>query len=154
MDIEKLRAFLVDANKHTYSTGNESLNKKEVDKSTTITYEKEEWKFHDNFFGGEPYGGRVVVFYQNNPVWIMVYYGLIDSQNAPEAVYPVLQQALRHMPEESPFRGPKELIDGEYIYRNTWTGSVEKYSGKEIILKNKKEIYWATYMGGLVDRKR
>ena len=154
MNTEDLRLFLVDANKNTYSTGNTSLNKKEEDKSTTITYKKDEWNFHDNFFGGEPYGGREVVFYQNNPVWIMVYYGSIDGDIAPDSVYPILQKALRHMPEESPFRGPKEMIEGEYLYRNIWKGSIESFSGDEIIIKNGKEIYRATYNGGLVDRKR
>ncbi len=154
MNLERLRSFLVEANKNTYSTGDESLNKKEEDKSTTITYKKGEWSFHDNFFGGEPYGGREVVFYQNNPVWIMTYYGSIDSSTPPETVYPTLQKALRHMPENAPFRGPKELVDNEYTYQNRWSETLEKFSGEEVIFKNGKEIYRASYMGGLVDRKR
>lgn len=32
---------------------------------------------NDNFFGGEPYGGREVVFYEEKPVWMMVYYGWV-----------------------------------------------------------------------------
>jgi hypothetical protein len=154
MNLENLRLFLVDANKNTYSTGNESLNKKEEDKSTTITYKKDEWTFHDNFFGGEPYGGREVVFYQDNPVWIMVYYGSIDASVSPEGVYPILQKALRQMPKDSPFRGPTEMKEGEYTYQNTWSGSIHEFTGKEIILKNGDEIYRATYSGGLVDKKR
>ena len=154
MNTENLRLFLVDANKNTYSTGNTSLNKKETDQSTTITYKKDEWSFYDIFFGGEPYGGREVVFYQNNPVWIMVYYGSINEDIAPESVYPILQKALRQMPDDSPFRGPKEMIEGEYIYRNTWKGAVESFSGEEVILKKGIEIYRATYNGGLVDNKR
>ena len=31
----------------------------------TIPYEKGDWKSHDNFFGGEPYGGRIIVFYNS-----------------------------------------------------------------------------------------
>ncbi|MCX6731103.1 MAG: DUF5680 domain-containing protein [Candidatus Roizmanbacteria bacterium] len=154
MNLEELRAFLVDANRHTYATGDESLNKKEIDKSTTITYQKEDWSFHDNFFGGEPYGGREVVFYKDQPLWIMVYYGSINNNVAPETVYPTLQKALRAMPPESPFRGPLEVINGEYIYKNSWTGTLTKFSGEEIILKDGKEIYKAHYLGGLVDIKR
>jgi len=154
MNLENLRLFLVDANKNTYSTGNTLLNKKEEDKSTTITYKKDEWSFHDNFFGGEPYGGREVVFYQGNPVWMMVYYGSLDGDSIPDAVYSILQKALRQMPEDSPFRGPQEMKDGEYIYRNNWKGMLERFSGEEIIVKNGREIYRAAYCGGLVDKKR
>jgi len=154
MNLEDLRAFLVDANKHTYSTGDESINKKESDKSTTITYIKDDWKFHDNFFGGEPYGGREVIFYKNSPVWIMVYYGSIKKNVPAEAMYPILQMALRNMPGEAPFRGPREMKEGEYTYNNDWSGSIEKFSGKEIIVQNGVEVYSAHYIGGLVDSKK
>jgi len=154
MDLEQLRTFLIEANKNTYSTGNESLNKKETDKSTTISYKKGEWRFHDNFFGGEPYGGREVVFYRESPVWIMVYYGSIDKKIVPESVYPTLQKALWSMPDEYPFRGPTEIQDGEYTYRNHWIGTLEEFKGEEIILKENIEIYKASYGGGLVDQKR
>jgi len=84
----------------------------------------------------------------------MVYYGSIDEDVSPDLIYPILQKALRQMPEDAPFRGPKEMIEGEYIYRNNWKGTIQSFSGNEIILKNGKEIYRATYNGGLVDRKR
>ncbi len=41
--------------------------------------EAEEWAFHDNYFGGEPYGGRSVAFHQGKPVWIAVYYGWVEG---------------------------------------------------------------------------
>ncbi len=154
MNLEQLRAFLIDANKNTYSTGDESLNKKEIDNSTTIIFKKGMWSFHDNFFGGEPYGGREVVFYQEHPVWIMTYYGSIDGQISPSSIYPILQKALRQMPEKAPFRGPSQLNEGEYSYRNIWKGTIEKFSGEETILKQGAEMYQASYMGGLVDRQR
>jgi hypothetical protein len=84
----------------------------------------------------------------------MVYYGSIDKKIVPESVYPTLQKALRSMPEEYPFRGPKEMRDGEYIYRNSWIGTLEEFKGEEIISKNNIEIYRASYGGGLVDQKR
>lgn len=154
MNLEELRIFLIDANKHTYSTGDESLNNKEEDGSTTILYQNNGWKFHDNFFGGEPYGGREVVFYEDSPVWIMVYYGHIETNTPVTIVYPVLQKALRQMPQEAPFRGPKEMKEGEFYYHNTWNGTIEKFSGKETISMNGKTVYEASYIGGLVDRKK
>lgn len=154
MNLEELRAFLIDANKHTYSTGDESLNTKEKDGSTTILYQNNGWKFHDNFFGGEPYGGREVVFHEDSPVWMMVYYGYIETGTSAETIYPVLQKALRQMPQDAPFRGPEKMKEGELYYHNIWSGTIEKFSGKETISMNGKIVYEASYIGGVVDRKK
>lgn len=70
-----LQQFLLEANKSGYAGGKVKQWIKEKDGSTTILFEKNEWKSHDNFFGGEPYGGRTIVFYKDKPFWMMVYYG-------------------------------------------------------------------------------
>jgi len=57
------------------------------------------------------------------------------------------------MPEDAPFRGPKEFVDGKFTYTNTWQGDVEQYGGKEQITKGEQIIYEAKYMGGWVDKK-
>lgn len=62
MDKESLRQFLIDSNKAGYAGGEEKKWIKESDGSTTIPFEKEDFRSHDNFFGGEPYGGRIIVF--------------------------------------------------------------------------------------------
>lgn len=73
--MEELRKFLIAANKAGYVTGNERQWTKEKNRSTTIKFKLGKWSMDDNFFGGEPYGGRAVVFYNGKPFWIMVYYG-------------------------------------------------------------------------------
>src|SRR3989344_2490018 len=133
MNIEDLKQFLIDSNKAGYAGGKEKQWIKDPDGSTTIPFEKGDWKSHDNFFGGEPYGGRVVVFHENKPVWMMVYYGFVVKGVATNFVYAVLRNALMRMPEEAPFRGPKEFKDGEFTYSNTWNGNVKRYSGEEQI---------------------
>lgn len=154
MNIQSLKKFILDSNKHTYSTGNESLNKKEKDGSTTLTYTKGDWKIHDNFFGGEPYGGREVVFYKDKPVWMMVYYGTVKKGVSPEVIYPILQKALRLMPKDSPFRGPTTMKERTYTYKNEWEGTIEAFSGIETISIDKVILYTAQYVGGFVDVKK
>jgi len=153
MDKKELLDFVVDAHKHGYASGQSAPAKKEVDGSTTIEYISGDWKHHDNFFGGEPYGGREVVFYQNKPVWMMVYYGkVLENIKDVKKVYAVLQEALRTVSLDCPFRGLKQYQHENYIYNNGWTGDIEQFSGKEIILHGEKEIYYAEYLGGLVDQ--
>lgn len=153
MNKQILVNFLLDSNNAGYAGGEEKKWIKETDGSTTIPYTKGEWKSHDNFFGGEPYGGRVVVFHQNKPVWMMVYYGWVAEGVTTDPVYAILRGALKQMPEDAPFRGPKEFIDGEFTYLNNWTGDVERYSGEEQITQRGKLIYKANYIGGLVDQR-
>jgi len=153
MDIQALKQFLLDSNAAGYIVGDEKQWIKEPDSSTTIPFTKKEWSSHDNFFGGEPYGGRLVVSYNGKPCWIMVYYGWVAEGVKPDSVYAMLRKALKNMPADYPVRGPKELVDGEYLYQNTWNGAVERYVGEEQITLNGNIIYKANYLGGLVDQQ-
>lgn len=153
MDTESLRKFLIDSNMAGYAGGDEKKWIKEPDGSTTINFAQGEFKSNDNFFGGEPYGGRIVVHQNNKPVWMMVYYGWVLDGIDPDPVYGMLRNALKQMPEDAPFRGPTELVEGEMVYRNEWDGDVVRYQGKETITQGTKIIYEASYMGGLVDKR-
>lgn len=153
MNKKALRQFLIDSNKAGYAGGEEKKWIKEADGSTTIPFKKGEWKSHDNFFGGEPYGGRVIVFYRNKPYWMMVYYGWVTEGVETDSVYAVLRNALMQMPEDYPYRGPKEYQESEYAYTNFWEGDVDRFSGEERIMKNGTLIYKANYLGGWVDQR-
>lgn len=153
MNQESLRQFLIESNKAGYAGGEGEKWIKEADGSTTIPFEKGAWKSHDNFFGGEPYGGREVVFYEHKPAWIMVYYGWVVEGFEPDAVYGVLRNALMRMPAEHPFRGPEEYREGEFVYTNSWDGDVERFSGEEKITFQGNFIYKASYLGGCVDQR-
>lgn len=154
MNSKDLKKFLIDSNNAGYAGGKSKQWIHETDHSVTIPFEKGDWESHDNFFGGEPYGGRTVVFQKGNPVWIMVYYGWIDEGEETDPIYGILRGALMRMPEDYPFRGPKEFVEGEFIYSNSWEGDVERFSGEEKIIKNGKLVYKANYMGGLVDQRK
>lgn len=153
MNKEALRQFLVDSNKAGYAGGEEKNWVKETDGSTTIPFKKGEWKSHDNFFGGEPYGGRTIVSHEGKPTWMMVYYGWVSEGVATDPVYGILRNALMQMPEDYPFRGPKEYKEGEYVYTNSWGGELERFSGEEKIIQGEELIYKANYIGGLVDQR-
>ena len=154
MDKKSLRQFLIDSNKAGYAGGEEKKWIKEANGSTTIPYTQGDWKSHDNFFGGEPYGGRIIVFYMDKPVWIMVYYGWVAEGIVVDSVYAILRGALKQMPENAPFRGPKEYKEGDLIYSNTWSGDVDRYSGEEQITQGEQLLYKANYIGGLVDQRK
>jgi len=75
MDEAALLRFLLDAGRRGYAAGGTAVKIQEADHSTTIVLDDGKWRFHDNYFGGEPYGGREIVFLDGRPVWMAVYYG-------------------------------------------------------------------------------
>jgi Domain of unknown function (DUF5680) len=152
IDVKKLSAFLVTAKKSTYAAGDTAKKIIEADKSTTLVCEDGDWRYHDNYFGGEPYGGREVVFFQNLPVYIMVYYGWVAESVADvQAVYKTLQGALMLIPEDAPFRGPKKYNQNGVAYTNSFEGTIDNFCGEEHITS---ELYTAKYIGGLVDKRK
>lgn len=155
INLNELRAFLVKAKKSTYASGDESAKIIGEDKSTTLIFEDGDWKYHDNYFGGEPYGGREVVFFQGSPVYIMTYYGWVEeSVTEVKEVYKTLQQALSLIPEDKPYRGPREYLWGDYTYANSFNGEIDNFSGEEIIKLRENEVYKAKYIGGLIDQRK
>lgn len=157
INLKQLLNFLAEANRAGYASGQDGVSEKQKDGSTTITYKSGDWLFHDNYFGGEPYGGREVVFYQNKSVFMMTYYGRISDKTFDNKfIYSFLQKALKLFPEDKPFRGPEileEEIDGKKMrYENNWDGEIDYFSGEEKIFIDDKEVYDAKYAGGFVDQ--
>jgi hypothetical protein len=152
MDQTALLQFLLDASRRGYAAGRSAVKTREADHSTTIVLEHGEWRFHDNYFGGEPYGGREVVFLGGRPVCMAVYYAHVDDANV-DSVYTFLQRALREAPAEFPVRGPEALTEGRFSYRNTHEGGVASFWGQETIHEDGRLVYIARYVGGLVDRQ-
>jgi hypothetical protein len=152
MDLEKLKQFILEtSHKTVFSEVDEAINKQK-DGSVTRTYSNGDWSYHDNYFGGEPYGGREVVFYKDKPVWMMVYYGWVVDGIDTDRVYPVLGKALSNSTIDKPYRGPDEYLEGSSIYANDMEGDVENFRGEERIYDGEELLYIARYMGGLVDK--
>jgi len=153
MDEAALLGFLLDASRSGYAAGRRAVKVREPNGSTTIVYEHGNWRFHDNYFGGEPYGGREVVFLDGRPLWMAVYYGCIEGADVdPERVYTFLQDALCQVPAAFPVRGPSEFSEPPFTYRNAHAGDVANFSGEETIHEHGRRVYTARYLGGLVDR--
>lgn len=156
IDLNELCKFLVKAKKATYASGDVARKIIENDKSTTLIFENGDWRYHDNYFGGEPYGGREVVFFKDQPVYMMVYYGWVnESMDDFKSTYSVLQGALSLIPGDKPFRGPNKFEKDGFVYENNYEGEVDNFFGEEVIFnENGKEIYKAKYIGGLIDQRK
>ena len=148
----ELNKFLINANINGYASESTAIEK-ERDGSTSIRYAAGEWSIHDNYFGGEPFGGRETVFYKNQPYWIMVYYGKVLQGFNHKKVYEFLKKSLLTMPEEAPYRGQRNFKEKDFEYKNNYTGDIECFRGKEKIFFKGVKCYEASYFGGLIAKE-
>jgi uncharacterized protein DUF5680 len=153
MNQDRLREFLVEANRAGYASDQTTISN-DPDGSHTIVFESDGWRFEDNFFGGEPYGGCEVIAVGGRVEWMMLYYGWVSGTDlTTDAVYKFLRTALMRVPPEKPYRGPDSFVDGDLEYRNRVDGDVANFDGVETILDRGSEIYRARYFGGLLDQR-
>ncbi len=144
-----LLQFLVQAKRATYASGEESKEIRERDNSKSLFYRQGDWLYHDNYFGSRYFGGREVVFWQQKPVWMMVYYGgVVSDEVSPREVYKFLQQALQKVSEDTPFRGPRKFQDGSWYYINDSEWDINSFRWVEKVWFEEKLIYQGQYGGG------
>ena len=154
MDISKLKSFLFESTSHSYANADVAI-KNERDGSHSIEYSKGNLRLHDNYFGGEPFGGREVIFENEKPLWMMVYYGSVEEGIEDfKNVYAFLRKALSHNTSDMPYRGPVKFEENEWLYTNELTGDMENFSGEEKIFHGGELVYSAKYHGGLVDVRK
>ena len=146
--------FLVKAKKGTYANGNASKSPSSRLLSKDYHYEDSHFTYHDTYFGGVKFMGEEVVYYNENILWGMNYYGVtLDSSLTEEVMDKVLRVALMKVGEDEniiPVRGPKEFINGDYLYTFDVEGNMENFIGTEQIYKDKKLIYELKCHGGII----
>jgi len=148
-----LNEFLVEAKVNTYASQGEGGETRLDDGSKELVFEHGGFKYRDRYFGSKLFAGEEVVWEGGEYVWGMNYYGgATDEEASAASIYNFLKEALQRVPLEAPYRGPENLVIGDYDYQNKINGTIENFSGIERILYKNKEIYSLKYHGG--DLKR
>lgn len=155
--LDQLTDFLIKAKKATYASGKKG--EKLPDCSEKFSFSENRFKYVDRFYGGERFGGREIVFYDDKPVWFIGYYGglhLVDDQNG--EIYAFLRKALLLVgtPPENPcakilpVRGPERFKEGDFVYENNAIGDLKRFQGSEVIWKKSNRVYILEYSGGIL----
>lgn len=104
--------------------------------------------YYDTYLGGERFCGEEAVWIDGKPIWSMNYAGrVIGSGFSGDFLKAALSQAT----EESPYRGPQEYSEGEFLYRCEVTGVFEWFQGYEEIFRQGEKIYECYFHGGAVE---
>jgi hypothetical protein len=150
----ELSKFLVKAKISTYASSGEANERVLEDGAKELTFEDGEFKYRDRYYGFNPFVGEEIVWKDDKIVWSMNYYGKVASLVvSAKEIYKFLQQAMRQIKEDRPFRGPNNFKSGDFEYIDKSSGDVNDFSGTEKILFKGQEIYRLIYHGGIVKNK-
>jgi len=141
---EKVIEFLIRSKKATYAgKGNQTDSSRP--NSHDFKYSEEDLRYIDTYLGGSKFAGEEALWNKNIPFWSMNYIGRVTGDNFSGDF---LKEALLNVPEEYPFRGPLEYINGDYSYYCKINGDFHWFSGFEEIFYKKNKIYECIFHGG------
>ena len=142
------------AKKGTYANSNAPKVIPSRLKSKDYEFTDGNFTYHDTYFGGVKFIGEEVVYYNDNILWGMNYYGVtLDDSLTEELMDKVLRVALMKVGKDKdiiPVRGPKEFINEAYLYTFNVDGDMKNFIGTEQIYKDKKLIYELKCHGGII----
>jgi hypothetical protein len=149
--LELLNAFVVRAKAATYLGGGaRSLSRRPG--SHDLEYREGVFSYLDSYFGGSNFIGQEVVFFDNQPVWAMNYYGRVlepELINARETGQ-LLQESLSELYKQERFLGGFEYSTDAGTYVDTNEGDLSSFTGKEWIVRSDAKVYELVYHGGLI----
>ena len=143
---KQIVAFLIRAKQATYAGKGAETASSRV-KSHDLAYREGEYLYYDTYLGGERFAGEEALWIAGVPYWSMNYAGRVTGGHFSGDF---LKEALLRVPEEEPYRGPREYADGEYLYRCETEGSFDWFRGMESIDYQGKQIYECCFHGGLI----
>ena len=139
--------FLIKAKRATYAgKGAETSSSRE--KSHDLVYQDGDYMYYDTYLGTGKFAGEEALWINKNPYWSMNYIGRVTGDGFSGDF---LKEALLHVPEDRPFRGPEQYSNGDYLYQCEVEGGFDWFQGKEIIHYKDTEIYECFFHGGLVE---
>jgi len=151
MDIAILNDVIVRAKAATYVGGGNKVDASRPG-SHDLSWAEGDWRYLDSYFGGTDFLGQETLWFKDEPIWAMNYYGyikrpdLIDGERAGVTI----KAALSSMYREGRFLGGLDW-NGEYgRYVDTSRGDAGHFHGREVILVDSAEAYALDYFGGLV----
>ncbi|MFA6982114.1 MAG: DUF5680 domain-containing protein [Patescibacteria group bacterium] len=120
-----------------------------------LTRQEGDWKYEDEYYGGEPYSGNETLWYKGLNVFRCVYWGKVASGVNFSDIYSFLRKALKEGPTgKCVHRGPERFVEGEMAYTNECEGDTEEFVQVERIYINNKEVYLAHFIGGRINVRK
>jgi Domain of unknown function (DUF5680) len=148
------RSFLRTAKRATYAAqGDEATVIALLGDSKQLEFQEGALLYRDIYVGMFQFVGQEIVYESSKAVWSMSYAGgLFDSVKvgAAKSVYAFLREALLHVPDDLPIRGPKVLNQSEFSYQCEVVGNLSRFHGVETIKQRNEAWYELWFSGGVI----
>ena len=150
-DLTALHDFIVRAKSASYVGDGKTIAPCRI-ASHDLAYQEGSFSYLDSYFGGWDFIGEEVVYFDNEPVWAMNYYGrvlhpeLITAAQAGQ----VIKASLSRMYKEGRFLGGFSYTHEGFGYEDTSQGEFTSFSGREWISAEDLTVYELLYHGGLI----
>lgn len=138
--LSELADFIVEAGKNGWAA-NATKEKDNITGKKKLVYERDDWKYVDEYTGYFVAPGTSDVFYKGRHVWTMTYGGKGQTpaffDKAPET-YAFLKTALMQPDPDLPIRGAHTLVSdvGNWEYAFMFDGDLTDAAWHEIVLKD------------------
>ena len=139
-------SFLIRAKQATYAgKGAETASSRTG--SHDLVYRENNLMYYDTYLGGDRFAGEEALWISDVPFWSMNYIGRVTGSPFSGNF---LKEALLHVPEDKPYRGPEKYVNGDYTYSCSAEGDYNWFQGRETISYRGEQIYECVYHGGLI----
>ena len=139
-------SFLIRAKQATYAgKGAETASSRTG--SHDLVYRENNLMYYDTYLGGDKFAGEEALWISDVPFWSMNYIGRVTGSPFSGNF---LKEALLHVPEDKPYRGPEKYVNGDYTYSCSAEGDYNWFQGRETISYRGEQIYECVYHGGLI----
>ena len=143
---QQIIEFLIKAKQATYAGKGAETTSSRI-KSHDLVYRDGAYMYYDTYLGGEKFAGEEALWISDTPYWSMNYVGRVTGEHFSGDF---LKEALLHVPEDKPYRGPQDYVNGDYAYHCDVNGIFDWFQGKETIVYQGKLIYECYFHGGLI----
>jgi len=149
----ELSKFLVKAKISGYASGGEGKEIILEDGGKEFFYSENDLEDSDIYYGFNPFIGQEIVKRKGQVIWVMNYSGETSLQGKEAiALYSFLKLALQDPDPVLPLRGPSDFKKDNFAYSNTVKGSIDSFSGEEIVQVDGRTVYKLLYHGGTIKR--
>ena len=149
MDKLALEKFLLLARTKTYAAATGKASSL-LPGSVQYEYAQGDFTYRDIYYlGNGLFPGLEMVFYHDEPVWGMSYFGDF-SQMTEEQIDKILRHALVDQWETARTYKTVKKDYGEFAYSCRGTGSLDELSGVEEIEIDGRRVYFFSYAGGYI----
>lgn len=151
IDSAALHAFIIRAKSATYVGSGRHLLPYRLG-SQDLQFFDGDWAYHDSYVGNRDFMGEEIVYYRQQVVWGLNYFGYIlqpDRITSAQAGH-VIKLSLTRLYQEDRFLGGFAHTVDDYHYVDTSAGDFKLFHGKEWIERDEQVVYELLYHGGLI----